>query len=80
MFWQHEFLQNPTDINASLAGGAGPAFTYRTSAPGRDSVFAGAGINTQIGRDWMVGAYYNIDFASSTALDHIVSLNLSYGF
>jgi uncharacterized protein with beta-barrel porin domain len=60
--------------------GAGPAFTYRTSAPGRDSVFAGAGINTQIGRDWMVGAYYNIDFASSTALDHIVSLNLSYGF
>ncbi len=40
---------------------------------GRDSVFAGADINAQIGRDWMLGAYYKIDFASSTALDHIVS-------
>ena len=53
---------------------------YRTSVAGRDSVFAGAGINTQLGRDWMLGAYYNIDFASSTALDHIVSANLSYSF
>ena len=80
MFWQHEFLQNPTDINASLNGGGGPGFTYRTSVAGRDSVFAGAGINAQIGRHWMIGAYYNIDFASSTSIDNIVSANLGYSF
>jgi fibronectin-binding autotransporter adhesin len=79
MFWQHEFLQNPTDINASL-NGAGPGFTYRTSVAGRDSVFAGAGLNLQIGRQWMMGAHYNVDFASRTSIDNIVSVNLAYSF
>lgn len=55
-------------------------FTYCTTVAGCDSVVAGAGINAQIGRHWMLGAYYNIDFASSTAIDHIVSANLSYSF
>ena len=80
MFWQHEFLENPTSINSSLNGGGGPVFTYRTSVAGRDSVFAGAGLNAQIGRHWMIGAYYNIDFASTTSIDHIVSANLGYSF
>ena len=80
MFWQHEFLENPTSINSSLNRGGGPAFTYRTSVAGRDSVFAGAGLNAQIGRHWMIGAYYNVDFASTTSIDHIVSASLGFNF
>ncbi len=78
MFWNHEFLQNPTGVNASLNGGGGPGFTYNTTTPARDSVFAGIGVNAQLGDRWNIGAYYNIDFGGYTSITHIVSANLGF--
>ena len=49
MFWQHEFLENSRTIDASLDGGNILGFGFETSAPERDSVFAGAGVIAQLG-------------------------------
>lgn len=80
MFWQHEYLQNPTAIGASLDGGAGAAFDYTTSAPGRDSLFAGAGVSAQFGRDWNAFVYYNTDFGRQDYLSQMISTGLGWKF
>lgn len=73
MLWQHEFLNNPRSINSALDGGAGPSFGYETSAPARDSVFAGAGISAQFGKNWNAFVYYNIDFGRQDYLGNLIS-------
>jgi fibronectin-binding autotransporter adhesin len=78
MFWNHEFLQNSTSISSSLDGGAGPGFNYRTISPSRDSVFAGAGLVAQLGRNWNASVYYNTDFGSATSNTHIVSASAGF--
>jgi hypothetical protein len=62
MFWQHEFLENSRNIDASLNGGNTPGVGFETSAPERDSVFAGAGVIAQFGQSWNASFYYNVDF------------------
>jgi outer membrane autotransporter protein len=65
MFWQHEFLNNPRTINASLDGGSGAAFDYETSDSYRNSVFAGAGVTAQFGKNLsgaVVSAGLNLSF------------------
>jgi hypothetical protein len=51
MFWQHEFLKTARNISASLDDGSGAAFGYETTDPYRDSVFAGAGVTAQFGKN-----------------------------
>ncbi len=80
MFWQHEFLNNPRNIASSLDGGSGPGFGYETSAPARDSVFAGAGISARFGDRWDAYVYYNADFGRQDYLSHIVSAGLNFKF
>ncbi len=80
MFWQHEFLNNPRNIASSLDGGSGPGFGYETSAPARDSVFAGAGISARFGDRWDAYVYYNADFGRQDYLSHIVSAGLGWKF
>jgi len=80
MFWQHEFLNNPRNIASSLDGGSGPGFGYETSAPARDSVFAGAGISARFGDRWDAYVYYNADFGRQDYLSHIVSAGLGFKF
>lgn len=80
MFWQHEYLQNPTAISASLDGGAGASFDYLTTEPGRDSVFAGAGVSAALGDNLSAFVYYNTDFASQDYLSQMISTGLGWKF
>lgn len=80
MFWQHEFLNNPRNISSALDGGSGSTFGYETSAPARDSVFAGAGISAQFGKNWNAFLYYNIDFGRQDYLGNSVSGGLGWKF
>jgi outer membrane autotransporter protein len=80
MFWQHEFLNNPRNISASLDGGNGAAFDFETSDPYRDSVFAGAGITAQFGERWNASLFYNINFGSQTYQSNMVSAGLNFSF
>ncbi|MDX2081353.1 MAG: autotransporter domain-containing protein [Terrimicrobiaceae bacterium] len=80
MFWQHEFLQNPTLIGASLNGGGGPGFNYETETPDRDSIFAGAGLSAQFGERWNAFFYYNTSFGNQQYLNHSISAGLGWKF
>lgn len=80
MFWQHEFLNNPRNISSALDGGAGPTFGYETSAPARDSVFAGAGVSAQFGERWNAFVYWNVDFGRQDYLGNSVSGGLNWKF
>ncbi len=80
MFWQHEFLNNPRNIGASLDGGNGAGFGYETSTPDRDSVFAGAGISAQFGERWSGYVYYNADFGRQDYIGQMISTGLNWKF
>ncbi len=81
MFWQHEFLENSRNIDASLDSGNIPGFGYQTTGPGgRDSVYAGAGIIAQIGQNWNAYFYYNADFGRQDYLSHAISGGLNFTF
>jgi fibronectin-binding autotransporter adhesin len=79
-FWQHEFLENPRNIGASLDGGNGPSFGYETTTPDRDSIFAGAGVSAQFGQNWSASFYYNANFANQDYLSHAISASLEWRF
>ena len=80
MFWQHEFLQDPSDIDAALDGGAGPEFFYRTSAPSRDAVFCGVGLIVQLGNSFSANVYYDADFGRSNLIYQLVSTGFELKF
>ena len=80
MFWQHEFLNNPRNISASLDGGSGAAFDFETTDPYRNSVFAGAGITAQFGKNLSGSVFYNINFGSQTYQSNMVSAGLNFSF
>ncbi len=80
MFWQHEFLNNSRTINASLDGGSGPSFGYETTDPYRNSVFAGAGVTAQFGKNLSGSVFYNINFGSQTYQSNMVSAGLNFSF
>jgi fibronectin-binding autotransporter adhesin len=80
MFWQHEFLNNPRNISSALDGGSGPTFGYETSAPARDSVFAGAGVSAQFGERWNAFFYWNVDFGRQDYFGNSISGGLNWKF
>ena len=80
MSWQHEFLNNPRTINATLDGGNGPSFGYQTAAPYRNSVFAGTGVSAILGKNWSGSLFYNVNFGSQTFLSNMVSAGLNFAF
>lgn len=80
MFWQHEFLENSRNMDASLDSGNVAGFGFNTSAPERDSVFAGAGVIAQLGSDWSASCYYNVDFGRQNYFAQMVSVGLEWRF
>lgn len=80
LLWQHEFLNNPRNIGSSLDGGDAPGFDYTTSAPDRDSIFAGTGVTAQFGEKWTASLYYNADFGRQDYLSHALSASLGWTF
>jgi len=80
LFWQHEFLNNSRNIGASLNGGNGAGFDFATSAPDRDSIFAGAGITAQMGERWNVSLFYNADFGGQEEITQAISVSAGWSF
>jgi len=80
MFWQHEYLNGPRNISSALDGGAGPSFNYETAAPGRDSVFAGAGVSANFGPNWNAYFYYNANFGRQDYVGQMISCGLNWKF
>ena len=80
VLWQHEFLNNSRTIGAALDASSGPSFATATAEPGRDSVFAGAGVSTQIGDRWNASVYYNADFGRQDLTSHSISAALGWAF
>jgi uncharacterized protein with beta-barrel porin domain len=66
--WQHEFLQDAYNINSSFVGG-GP-FSYETTAPQRDFLYAGAGIGMQLDDRWEAFVSYSAAAANPDVLSH----------
>lgn len=73
LLWQHEFMQNPTAINASLDGGSGAGYDWTTAAPVRDSAYGGVGVTLQLGDRLNVNVDYNADFGANDYIGHSVS-------
>ena len=80
MFWQHEFLNNARNNGAALDGGNGESFDFKTTDPYRDSVFAGAGVTAQFGKNLSGSVFYNVNFGSQTYQSNMVSVGLNFGF
>ncbi|MCF6314583.1 MAG: autotransporter domain-containing protein, partial [Verrucomicrobiales bacterium] len=80
VFWQHEFLDESSDIGASLDAGKAASFGYNTEALGQDSILTGAGVSANFGRDWSAYLYYNTNFARRNYLSHSVSTGLEWKF
>ena len=80
MFWQHEFLNYARTMSAGLDAGNGPSFDYQTTAPYRDSVFAGVGATAQFGENLSGSIFYNINFGSQTYQNNIISAGLNLSF
>jgi len=55
--WQHEFLQNPYDINGSLGGS--PSFSTTSNASLRDSLYTGVGVTLEYMNKWNSSLFYN---------------------
>jgi len=80
MFWQHEFLNNARNIGARLDGGNGAGFDFKATDPYRDSVFAGAGVTAQFGKNLSGSIFYNANFGSQTYQSGMVSFGLNLSF
>lgn len=78
--WQHEFLQDSRNLEATLDAGSGPGLVTRSAVPARDAAYAGAGINFQIGERWNANLYYNADFGSGSFKSQMVSGGVNVNF
>jgi len=56
--WQHEFMQNPYDINGNL-GGSSPTFSNLSSSPIRDFLYTGIGFTVEFLKKWNTSFFYN---------------------
>ena len=54
--WQHEFLQNPYSINASMAGAQ---VSNSSTAPLRDTLYTGVGVSLEYRKIWTTALFYN---------------------
>ena len=61
--WQHEFLQNPYNINGSL--GSGSQFSNATQAPLRDTLYTGIGFTMNLYQKWNTSLFYNASLGNS---------------
>ena len=67
-------------LGAALDGGNGESFDFKTTDPYRDSVFAGAGVTAQFGKNLSGSVFYNINFGSQTYQSNMVSAGLNFSF
>ena len=56
--WQHEFLQDPYNINGNL-GGSSPSFNNTSSTGIRDYLYTGLGFTVEFAKRWNTSLFYN---------------------
>lgn len=78
LFWQHEFLGNTPSLGASFANGAD--FTLAADSTAPDSVFAGAGLTAQFGKNWNAFFFYNANFGNQQSVTNSISAGLGWKF
>lgn len=79
-FWQHEFLNNSRNIDASLAEGDISGFGYQSGVQDRDAVNASIGLIAQIGSRWNANVYYTSNVGRSDFVSHAINGGLSFNF
>jgi outer membrane autotransporter protein len=90
MFWQHEFLNNARNINASLTMRAWMEAMERpsTSKPRIRIATASSpepasrrhGVTAQFGKNLSGSVFYNVNFGSQTYQSNMVSVGLNVAF
>ena len=80
MFWQREFMNGSHNISASLDGGSGSSFDFKTNAPYGSSAFAGAGVSAQFGESWSGAIFYNVSFGSQHFVNNSISASVNLAF
>jgi uncharacterized protein YhjY with autotransporter beta-barrel domain len=76
--WQHEFLQNPYDISGSIGGS--PSFANQSSAPIRDSLYAGVGFTINLADKWNASLFYNASAGNADLSSQNVFLSIGRNF
>ncbi len=66
--WQHEFLDDSHNIDASFIGAGLPSFVVPTTVHGRDSALAGVGVNATLWDMLTFFADYNVQAGQSDYL------------
>jgi len=78
--WQHEYLGNARTLHATLDGGNGAPFDYRTETVGRNSAYTSAGFSVNFAKSWDVSATYGVNFGRGDYNSQAVSLDVGYKF
>ena len=76
--WQHEFLQNPYAINATLPNGAN--FTYMTATAFRDSLYTGIGVTMEIAKKYDASFFYNAAAGNPSLMSQNIFVSLGMKF
>ncbi len=81
LFWQHEFLDGGTHMNAAFDGGRGPGFGYQMNGiRERDALYAGLGIGMHVGNRFTTSLYYNASFGRHDADQQSLTLVVEWRF
>jgi outer membrane autotransporter protein len=75
--WQHEFLQNGYDLNASILG---ENYSYSTTNAGRDQFIAGVGFNLVFGNNVSAFAICNLINSDAKVFSQAVSGGINVKF
>jgi uncharacterized protein YhjY with autotransporter beta-barrel domain len=77
--WQHEFMQNPYDINGNL-GGSSPNFSTWSATPIRDTLYTGVGFTVEFAKRWNTSLFYNASAGNSNLTSQNIFLSAGLMF
>ena len=81
LFWQHEYMNGGTQLNAAFDGGRGPGFGYQMNGiRQRDALYAGLGIGMHFGERFTTSLYYNVSLGRSDADQQSLTLVVEWRF
>jgi uncharacterized protein with beta-barrel porin domain len=75
--WQHEFMQNPYNINGNLSG---TPVVNTSSAPLRDTLYTGVGVTLEYKKRWNTAFFYNAAAGNSDLVSQNIFWSLGYKF
>jgi autotransporter-associated beta strand protein len=75
--WQHEFMQNPYNINGNLSG---TPVVNTSSAPLRDTLYTGVGVTLEYKKRWNTAFFYNAAAGNSDLVSQNIFWSLGCKF